>query len=165
MNQQDWIEINAGGPGSGCNPDAGRCGRHPGSHPNAESITHTFKKAGDGVRGHTLQLKEGNKVVGEASAIHRGLGVVYIDSSFGVPKELRGKGYGKELYRRLIGEAFGLGMNKVQSEYKENRTDDATHVWESLKKEFTVKSFGSGGMQYFSIDVNDVDEDWLEEYQ
>ena len=31
MNLQSYIEIYGGGPGSGCNPDAGHCGRPPGS--------------------------------------------------------------------------------------------------------------------------------------
>lgn len=43
MNLAATIELHAGGPGSGCNPEAGRCGRLPGKHDNSENFDQAIR--------------------------------------------------------------------------------------------------------------------------
>jgi GNAT superfamily N-acetyltransferase len=150
VNLQTSISIFAGGPGSGCNPDVGTCGRTP------SSFSSTLRPTNEGEgRGHLVTLKNGEHEVGSAYIVPE-LGkkhVASIDSSPGVPKELRGQGYGKELYRRVFEHARQLGYRTIKSEYAGNRTDDATHVWESLKKERRVYDSGTGDMQHYYTSV------------
>jgi predicted GNAT family acetyltransferase len=145
MNLQVTLSMYGGGPGSGCNPAAGKCGRH------AEVVDTVIYLPQYGMAQEVVLTENGSTVASGLLVQKKGLpGVAQVDSPE-VPKALRGQGYGKELYRRLFKNAKKLGYKEVRSDIEDMRSPRASSIWGAMSKEMKIGSRGIRSDQYYYI--------------
>jgi GNAT superfamily N-acetyltransferase len=165
------ISIYAGGPGSGCNPAAGRCGRREGGEQKVAQYLKSLSRKGfrSELRKNIQEIDsetliwpgEAHKVVaffrgervGKAGISEKDTpnGKVWTILLMRAKESLVGKGFGKYIYGAVLQQAVKQGVSVVQSENKGWRSKGAEHAWDLLSKEVPVYSIGKGRTQRWQV--------------
>ena len=126
MNLSVTLELQAGGPGSGCRGP--NCGR--------PVVNFTIRKSSVGKGFRVVPSDAQGKEVGWLMIGIYGKGIAYVDGA-SLDAQYRGKGYGKAMYRRAIDELKkDPGVRYFTS--SGTLSEDADRVWQSLSKDYPV---------------------------
>lgn len=134
MNLTATCEIYGGGPGSGCNPERGRCGRIGMQHlPKL-----TFKVGKRYLNDNNFYIKayKSGMLVGTIGAREKWPGVWKINSYPVVDENLRGRGYGQRLYHEAMKVAWEHGGTKFVSDNHDQQAAGAQQVWSALRHRY-----------------------------